>query len=71
MRAYAAAWDGPEPIVQTPSGQLSWSHNVALLNKLTEDKLRRCYASKAVEHGWSVPSWNTKFLPNSTAQVQH
>lgn len=54
MRAFAAAWDGPEPIVQTPSGQLSWSHNVALLNKLPEHRLRRWYASKAVEHGWSV-----------------
>src|SRR5690349_21282155 len=28
MRAFAAAWDSPEPIVQTPSGQLTWSHNV-------------------------------------------
>jgi hypothetical protein len=31
MRAFAAAWNGPEPIVETPSGQLSWSHNVARL----------------------------------------
>lgn len=54
MRAFAAAWYGPEPIVQTPSGQLSWSHNVALLNKLPEHGLQRWYASKAVEHGWSV-----------------
>ncbi|GLB69158.1 PDDEXK nuclease domain-containing protein [Arthrobacter mangrovi] len=54
MRAFAAAWKGPEPIVQTPSGQLSWSHNVALLNKLNEHGLRRWYALKAVEHGWSV-----------------
>lgn len=54
MRAFAAAWNGPESIVQTPSGQLSWSHNVALLNKLPEHELQRWYASKAVEHGWSV-----------------
>jgi predicted nuclease of restriction endonuclease-like (RecB) superfamily len=54
MRAFAAAWNGPEPIVQTPSGQLSWSHNVALLNKLDDHELRRWYASRAVQHGWSV-----------------
>lgn len=54
MRAFAASWNGPEPIVQTPSGQLSWSHNVVLLNKLNDQELRRWYASKAVGHGWSV-----------------
>lgn len=54
MRAFAQAWSGPEPIVQTPSGQLSWSHNVALLNKLDDHGLRVGYASKAVQHGWSV-----------------
>ncbi|MBG0741102.1 DUF1016 family protein [Paeniglutamicibacter antarcticus] len=54
MRAFAAAWNGPEPIVQTPSGQLSWSHNVALLNKLDDHELRRWYAFRAVQHGWSV-----------------
>lgn len=54
MRAFAAAWSGEEPIVQTPSGQLSWSHNVALLNKVDDQELRRWYASGAVQHGWSV-----------------
>ncbi|GAA4368684.1 PDDEXK nuclease domain-containing protein [Paeniglutamicibacter cryotolerans] len=54
MRAFATAWSGEEPIVQTPSGQLSWSHNVALLNKLDNQELRRWYASRAVQHGWSV-----------------
>lgn len=54
MRAFAAAWSGEEPIVQTPSGQLSWSHNVALLNKLDDHGLRRWYASRALQHGWSV-----------------
>ena len=31
MRAFAAAWDGPEPIVQTPSGRISWSHSCSKL----------------------------------------
>lgn len=54
MRAFAQAWAGPEPIIQTPSGQLSWSHNVALLNKLDDHQLRVWYASAAVQYGWSV-----------------
>lgn len=54
MRAFAAAWNGEESIVQSPSGQLSWSHNVALLNKLDDHELRRWYAARAVQHGWSV-----------------
>jgi predicted nuclease of restriction endonuclease-like (RecB) superfamily len=54
MRAFAAAWDGQDSIVQTPSGQLSWSHNVTLLTKLDDHGLREWYASRAAEHGWSV-----------------
>jgi predicted nuclease of restriction endonuclease-like (RecB) superfamily len=54
MRAFAAAWNGPEPIVQTPSGQLSWSHNVALLSKLDDHELRQWYAARAAGYGWSV-----------------
>ena len=54
MRAFAAAWDGPEPIVQTLSGQISWSHNVVLLNKVDNQELRHWYAAKTVQHGWSV-----------------
>jgi len=54
MRAFAAASSGLEPIVQTPFGQISWSHNVALLTKLDDPELRRWYAAKAVRHGWSL-----------------
>ncbi|QOT19932.1 YhcG family protein [Paenarthrobacter sp. YJN-5] len=62
MRAFAAAWSGPEPIVQTPSGQLSWSHNVTLLNKLSDHELRRWYASRAVQNGWSVAALEHQIL---------
>lgn len=54
MRAFAAAWSDDDSIVQTPSGQLSWSHNVALLHKLDEQALRQWYARRAVQHGWSL-----------------
>lgn len=50
--------DGGRPfapsIVQTPSGQLSRNHHVALLNKLGDHKLRRWYASRAIQQGCSV-----------------
>jgi predicted nuclease of restriction endonuclease-like (RecB) superfamily len=62
MRTFAAAWNGPEPIVQTPSGQLSWSHNVALLNKLDDHEMRRWYAARAVRHGWSVAALEHQIL---------
>lgn len=62
MRAFAAAWNREEPIVQTPSGQLSWSHNVVLLNKLDDHELRRWYASRAVQHGWSVAALEHQIL---------
>ncbi|WP_286166857.1 DUF1016 N-terminal domain-containing protein [Arthrobacter sp. AQ5-05] len=39
-------------MVQTTSGQLSWSHNVALLNKVDDHDLRRWHASRALQHGW-------------------
>lgn len=54
MRAFAVAWDGPEPMVQTPSAQLSWSHNIALLEKLDTRETRSWYAAKAVRNGWSL-----------------
>ena len=43
MRAFALAWPD-DRLVQTLSGQLSWSHNVLLINKLQDQKLREWYA---------------------------
>lgn len=40
--------------VQTVSAQLSWSHNVALLDKVKDDEQRAWYAKKAIENGWSI-----------------
>lgn len=52
MRAFAAAWPNRE-IVQEALAQLSWYHNLALLEKLQASELRLWYAAKAYEHGWS------------------
>ncbi len=52
MRAFAAAWPERE-IVQRHVAQLSWRHNIALLEKLKATEERLWYAMKAYEHGWS------------------
>lgn len=52
MRAFAAAWPDRE-IVQQVIAQLSWGHNIALLEKLSTSDDRLWYAGKTVEHGWS------------------
>jgi len=52
MRAFAKAW--PEPgIVQGRLAQLSWWHQIALLEKLDDADTRLWYADRAGEHGWS------------------
>jgi len=54
MRAFAAAW--PErPIVQRVVAQLPWRQNIALLERLDDEKTRLWYAAQTLEHGWSQP----------------
>lgn len=53
MREFAQKWPN-EPIVQTLSAQLSWSHNTTLLDKIENDDLREWYARQALENGWSL-----------------
>jgi predicted nuclease of restriction endonuclease-like (RecB) superfamily len=52
MRAFASAWSDRE-IVQAPLAQLTWYHNLALIEKLDDRAVRLWYATRAVEHGWS------------------
>jgi len=52
MRAFALAWP-EELIVQEVLGQLGWSHNITLINKLGKYEIRLWYAQKAKENGWS------------------
>lgn len=52
MRAFASAWTDRE-IVQAPLAQLTWYHHLALLEKLDDKAVRRWYATRTVEHGWS------------------
>jgi predicted nuclease of restriction endonuclease-like (RecB) superfamily len=52
MRAFAQAFPD-EPIVQEVLGQITWYHNIALLDKLKSNDERLWYARQTVEHGWS------------------
>lgn len=52
MRGFAAAW--PErSIVQEVLAQLTWYHNIALLEKLPDAEQRCWYARQALQNGWS------------------
>jgi predicted nuclease of restriction endonuclease-like (RecB) superfamily len=52
MRAFAEAW-GDFSIVQRALAQLTWYHNLTLIEKIKDPEERLWYAQQAVEHGWS------------------
>ncbi len=52
MRAFAQAWPD-ETFVQEVLAQITWYHNIALLEKLDLPSDRVWYARKAIENGWS------------------
>ncbi|MGC4053321.1 MAG: PDDEXK nuclease domain-containing protein [Paludibaculum sp.] len=52
MRALAEAWPD-ETIVQGPLAQLTWYHNLTILEKLKSTEERLWYARQSIEHGWS------------------
>ena len=52
MRAFTSAFPNRK-IVQGWLAQISWYHNLALLDKLDNAEIRLWYAKKAIENGWS------------------
>jgi predicted nuclease of restriction endonuclease-like (RecB) superfamily len=52
MRAFSAAWPD-RAIVQAPLAQITWYHNIALLEKVSTEADRLWYARHVVQHGWS------------------
>lgn len=52
MRAFAEAWPEAQ-IVQAPLAQITWYHNIALLEKLNTLEERLWYARQTIENGWS------------------
>jgi len=52
MRKFAEAWPERE-IVQGSLAQITWYHNIALLEKVSEPETRLWYAHRTSEEGWS------------------
>jgi len=52
MRKFAECWPD-RSIVQEALAQITWYHNLALLEKLPTPETRLWYARKTLEHGWS------------------
>jgi predicted nuclease of restriction endonuclease-like (RecB) superfamily len=52
MRKFAENWPEKE-FVQATLAQISWYHNLALMEKLPDRDERIWYAQKTIEHGWS------------------
>lgn len=52
MRTFAEAWPA-EAIVQATLAQITWYHNIALVEKLATTEERLWYARQTVENGWS------------------
>lgn len=52
MRAFAEAYPD-EQFVQEALAQITWYHNIALLEKLKDAQQRLWYAQKTIENGWS------------------
>ncbi len=52
MRAFAEAWPD-EQIVQEALAQITWYHNITLLEKVKDPAERLWYVRQTIEHGWS------------------
>lgn len=52
MKKFAESWPDGQ-IVQQLVAQIPWGHNLALLDRLSDESVRRFYAERAIEHGWS------------------
>ena len=52
MRKFAEEYPDSE-FVQEVLAQLTWYHNVTLLDKLPDKQNRLFYVNQAIEHGWS------------------
>ncbi len=52
MRSFARAYPD-RAIVQAVLAQITWYHNIALLDKVKDQDSRLWHAQKATEYGWS------------------
>jgi predicted nuclease of restriction endonuclease-like (RecB) superfamily len=65
MRAFAEAWPD-EQIVQAPLAQITWYHNIALIEKLTETQEKLWYAQQTIQNGGT----NSRFKRRGQRAIQ-
>ena len=53
MRKFAELYADVE-FLQTVSAQITWSHNIEIMNKVKSRDERKWYAEKTIENGWSL-----------------
>jgi len=53
MRKFAQEYSDFE-FVQTVSAQISWSHNIEIMDKIKSMEERKWYIEKTIENGWSL-----------------
>lgn len=52
MRAFAQAWPD-KSFVQEVAAQITWCHNIALIEKRSDPDVRHWHARATIEFGWS------------------
>lgn len=52
MRMFAENWP-EEQFVHQLGAQIPWKHNVLIIEKIKEPKIRKWYVQKTIKHGWS------------------
>ena len=52
MAKFAAIYPDFE-FVQQVVAQIPWGHNVVLMDKISDDTVRKWYIEQSIEHGWS------------------
>ena len=52
MAKFAAIYPDFE-FVQQVVAQIPWGHNVVLMDKISDDAVRKWYIKQSIEHGWS------------------
>ena len=50
---FAAVPIGQPVVAQLPVAQIPWAHNVVLMQKVKDTRIRQWYAKAVITHGWS------------------
>ncbi|MBD2410831.1 hypothetical protein FACHB389_35455 [Nostoc calcicola FACHB-389] len=65
MRTYAQTYPDEE-FVQEVLAQITWYHNIALLEKVKSSEERLWYVQQTIQHGWSRNKISSEINANTT-----